>query len=112
MKKLDLHCYYQNIRSIGNKLSSLFTCDINFYDVYTFTETWLNSQIALQEFIDISLFIGFRFDRLIGTGRGVLIALKFIYICEALDLPFIANNNSGIEAVGVLISFVDLRLYK
>ena len=73
--------YYQNVRGIRTKAQDVYDkILLNSYDVIVFTETWLNSCIANNEFID-SRYIVYRKDRNVSTsmkkdGGGVLIAVR------------------------------------
>ncbi|XP_050531542.1 uncharacterized protein LOC126900110 [Daktulosphaira vitifoliae] len=99
--------YYQNVRSLNNKLKFL-TCNVpyNNYDFIIFTETWLNAEVLDSE-LDIFNYNIFRCDRSGLTskcdrGGGVLIGIHRKYISELITTPYnsveqvfvsIKNNN-------------------
>lgn len=76
----DLRILYQNVRGIRTKVNATYRSILNDnFDVIIFTETWLNSNINTNEFID-DRYVVYRRDRESSSstkcdGGGVLIAV-------------------------------------
>lgn len=104
-----INIYYQNVRGLNTKLQDLslaaLTCN---YDIYAFTETWLNSQVLNAEILSSNYNI-IRCDRNFAEtnkkkGGGVLIALNNKYVYDELNLSFIRETLPQIDIVGVKVT--------
>lgn len=76
---MNMLLYYQNVRGLRTKLNEVLlqTAELN-YDIYCFTETWLNDTFSSSELFTSSYNV-FRCDRREASGSrggGTLIALK------------------------------------
>lgn len=98
-----LNIYYQNVRSLNNKLTLLKSLSpLSLYNILIFTETWLNDNIHSSE-LGLYDYIIYRYDRNGKTssssrGGGVLIAIH-----KSLpSKPLIVENNN-LEILFVLI---------
>ena len=75
----QLNIYYQNVRSLKNKLSVLRSEApvLRKFDVISLTETWLNSDVETTELqLSLSDYTVFRRDRCGRVGGGVMVAVK------------------------------------
>lgn len=102
--------YYQNVRSIRNRLKDL-ACNIPLanYDVILFTETWLSDDIydAVLGFHNYQVY---RCDRNSMTskkqrGGGVLIAVK-----KSIHSEIVKINNNPIETLFIIIKFKSQKI--
>lgn len=107
-----LHIYYQNVRGLKTKLSTtyLLSQQTNF-DLFCFTETFLDSTVLDTEIFDSEYFTVFRTDRSNlnsskKSGGGVLIAAKCDYPANSFDLL-----NSDVEMVAVKLKFSSHHVY-
>jgi len=98
-----LNIYYQNVRSLNNKLTLLKSLSpLSLYNILIFTETWLNDNIHSSE-LGLYDYIIYRYDRNEKTSSlsrdgGVLIAIH-----KSLpSKPLIVENNN-LEILFVLI---------
>jgi len=98
-----LNIYYQNVRSLNNKLTLLKSLSpLSLYNILIFTETWLNDNIYSSE-LGLYDYIIYRYDRnektnSLSRGGGVLIAIH-----KSLpSKPLIVENNN-LEILFVLI---------
>lgn len=104
-KKSIISVYYQNLRSINNKLSDISSStSIDEYDVLLFTETWLKPEINNNE-LKLFNYNIYRCDRSKNTSfneraGGVMIATKDF---PSHELKLIHNN---VEQIFVLITIV------
>ncbi|KAF0717574.1 Reverse transcriptase domain-containing protein [Aphis craccivora] len=83
----NLSGYYQNVRSLNNKLNNLI-CNIQCekYDFLMLTETWLKSEMRQN------------------GGGGVVIIVNNKYTCELIQIPY-----GSIEQVFVLMKINDVQ---
>ena len=75
----DVSVYYQNVRSLKNKLSVLRSEAplLRKFDVVSLTETWLNPDVATSELeLGLAGYTVFRRDRCGRIGGGVAVAVK------------------------------------
>ena len=75
----QLSIYYQNVRSLKNKLAVLRSeaPSLSKFDVISLTETWLNSDVATSELeLGLSGYTVFRRDRCGRVGGGVAVAVR------------------------------------
>ena len=75
----QLNIYYQNVRSLKNKLTVLRSeaPALRKYDVISLTETWLNSDVETAELeLGLAGYTVFRRDRRGRIGGGVAVAVK------------------------------------
>lgn len=99
----QLNCYYQNVRGLRTKLTSLsLSVTSSDYDILFFTETWLTEDISNLE-LGMNDFDIYRKDRNASTssasrGGGVLIAVK-----RTLSSRLLLTACDDIEAVFVLL---------
>lgn len=98
-----LKIYYQNVRGLRTKLKKL-ACSIAIlnYDIYLFSETWLNQDIANSE-LGFQNFTVYRCDRNPNTstrktGGGVLIAVR-----NSIQSKLLNIQRSDVETIFVLI---------
>ena len=98
--------YYQNVRSICNKLQSFYVnSSLYDYDIIAITETWLQDKICNSEIIDCNLYTVYRKDRNFGAtqlsrGGGVLLAFKSNLKIETIDTSEILILIPHIDIVG------------
>lgn len=102
--------YYQNVRSVKNKLKSV-TCNFPLfsYDIIILTETRLNNQVYDAE-LGFHDHVIYRCDRDSTTSTkqragGVLIALN-----KSLNSELISIENNTIETLFVLVKFKTLKI--
>ncbi|XP_044019065.1 uncharacterized protein LOC122859507 [Aphidius gifuensis] len=104
-----LDIYYQNCRSIKNKMNELFVNSLSTQlDVLLLTETWLAADISSYHFFDCSQYTVFRKDRNCISkcrGGGVLCALNndSIVRCHQLKLPAVINYIYDIDTLGIFL---------
>lgn len=72
---MDCNIYYQNTRSILDKLSIKSNISASNYNLIALTETWLNDNVSSSLYFDDSFLVE-RSDRLNSRGGGCLIAYK------------------------------------
>ncbi|XP_062541745.1 uncharacterized protein LOC134209746 [Armigeres subalbatus] len=101
----SLRVYYQNTRGLSTKLDDVYLAVLDGeYDVYVFTETWLDGRInSLQLFGDN--FVVYRVDRSISNssrvrGGGVLVAVSN----ELISCQIAVGQFNSIETVWAKIS--------
>ena len=103
----DVLFFYQNVRGLKTKLKD-FLCNAQAedYSVISLTETWLDSDINSEEFLDSSYTV-YRSDRNVNNssksrGGGVLLAVKNCIKSRKLDIA-----NPSIEEIWILADLGD-----
>lgn len=95
------------MRGLKTKLRNvLYNTSIIDYDIYIFTETWLNSTIFSSELFDSNLFNVFRCDRREAfrrSGGGVLIACNASLPAQSYNLDDINEQFPQIDIVCVTL---------
>lgn len=97
--------YYQNVRSINNKLSTLHTRDLSELDAIILSETWLKPHTFSHELIDTNNYDVYRVDRPgLKIGGGVFIALKNSYKSSQLNLDSLTQAFPDIDFLCVSVN--------
>ncbi|XP_062710811.1 uncharacterized protein LOC134288896 [Aedes albopictus] len=104
--------YYQNVGGINSSIAEYqLALSDGSYDVYAFTETWLNDDTISNQLFDDS-FVVYRQDRSPSNsnksiGGGVLLAVRSGFRSRLINPP----NCSSVEQLWVAISTVDAKIY-
>lgn len=109
----NLTVYYQNCRGMRTKLRTIFfNIMSNSYDIIILSETWLNSSINDNEFID-QRYIIYRCDRDLkltqkSDGGGVLVAVMRCLKPYRFSAPSLAPMSKFLELVLIQIPSSEL----
>lgn len=110
--KYDLLIYYQNVGGMNTSIYDYcLACSDSSYDIFAFTETWLNDNTLSQQIFGPS-YVVYRLDRSRQnsnklSGGGVLLAVNSKLVSRELFAP----DGRTVEQIWATISLDNRKIY-